>query len=411
VATTAIGSFQPKSSLLSDTISLAYDTFRMNRVRFGLSSVGMMIGTASLILVVTMGITGKRYVVDQIQSIGTNMIDVEYQSGGQDTNPDRLTYTDLKAVQQQVYGIVAASPIVPLDVRIPSGGGKEAEVRLLGVLPEYRTVRNLVVTSGRFMDGTDERARTKVGVMQTKLARKLYGSVDAVPGKVVILYDLPFTLIGTFDEKVDTFGQSEVTENSILVPYSVSRYFTNTDEVNQLYFSTTDPSLVTSVTQQIRDVVIARHRPESNYTVENLTSLIQVADQASNTMTLVLLLISAVALIVGGIGIMNIMLLSVTSRTHEIGIRRAVGASQSDIWRQFLGEALFMSSVGGFSGVFVGVMLPVSLRLLTHYRFPVSVTSVVVAVVVSAMIGIGFGTMPATRAARLDPVASLRHEG
>ena len=407
--TTAMASHPPKLHL-GEILSLAYDTFCANKVRFSLTSLGMVIGTASLILVVTIGMTGKQYVLNQIQSIGANMIDAEYQGGGEDTTPDRLTVDDMYAVLQRVSGVVAASPVVPLDNRIPIGDGKERDVRVLGVLPEYRSVRNLVIVSGRFFDAEDEQSRNKVGVIQQKLAEQLYGSVDKAVGKVVKLSGLPFTIIGTFRERVDTFGQSEVTDNTMAIPYSVSRYFNNTPYVQQLYFSAADPSMVVPVTDRIREVIRSRHRPESNYVVQNLTALLSVADRTANALTLVLFLIAAVTLLVGGIGIMNIMLATVTSRIHEIGIRKAIGATNSEIRFQFLSESVLISLVGGLGGVVIGLALPFSVRFLTDYRIPISGLSAIVAILVSAVVGILFGTVPAARAAKMDPVESLRYE-
>jgi putative ABC transport system permease protein len=314
----------------------------------------------------------------------------------------------MRAVLERVSGLVAASPVVPLDDRIPIGGGKERDVRILGVLPEYSAVRNLVVLSGRFFDAEDEQARNKVGVMQQKLAQQLYGSEGEAIGKVVKLSGIPFTIVGTFRERVDTFGQSEVTDNSVVIPYSVSRYFTDTPSVRQLYFSAADPSLVVPVTQQIREVIQSRHRPESNYIVQNLTEL--VADRTANALTLVLLLIATVTLLVSGIGIMNIMLATVTSRIREIGIRKAIGATNAEIRFQFLSEAILISLIGGLGGVVIGLVLPYSVRFLTEYRIPISGLSAIVAIVVSSLVGIIFGTMPAARAAKLDPVESLRYE-
>ncbi len=371
----------------------------------------MVIGTASLILVVTIGMTGKQYVLNQIQSIGVNMMEAEYYGEAQENStPDLLTIDDMQAVLQRVPGIVAASPVVPLDDRIPSGTGKERDLHVLGVLPAYSTVRNLVVVSGRFFDSEDEQAHNKVGVIQQKLAEQLYGSAEHAVGQIVKFRGLPFTIIGTFRERVDTFGQSEVTDNSMVIPYSVSRYFTSTPNVRQLYFSAANPSIVVSATEQIRKVLQSRHRPESNYVVQNLTSLVSLADRAANALTLVVLLIATVTLMVGGIGIMNIMLATVTSRMHEIGIRKAMGATNTEIRVQFLSEAILVSLVGGVGGVFIGLALPVSVRFLTEYRIPISGLSVIVAIVVSAAVGILFGTVPAARAAKLDPVESLRHE-
>ncbi|HXM19789.1 MAG TPA: ABC transporter permease [Terriglobales bacterium] len=406
---TAAASHPPKL-VLGEIISFAYDTFCSNKVRFALTALGMVIGTASLILVVTIGMTGKQYVLNQIQAIGANMVYAEYQGGPGNLSPDLLTIDDMRAVLQQVPGIAAASPVVPLDERVPIGNGKERDVRVLGVLPEYSSVRNLVVLSGRFFDAEDEQAHNKVGVITQKLAEQLYGSTDDAVGKVLKLSGLPFTVIGTFKERVDTFGQSEVTSNTMVIPYTVSRYFTDTPDVNQIYFSAAEPSMVIPVTEQIRKVLQARHRPESVYSVENLTELVAVADRAANALTLVLLLVATVTLLVSGIGIMNIMLATVSARIREIGIRKAMGATNREIRFQFLSEAILISLVGGFAGVIIGLALPFSVRFFTEYRIPISGLSAIVAIVVSSLVGILFGTVPAARAAKLDPVESLRYE-
>jgi putative ABC transport system permease protein len=408
--TTAAPSHPPKL-VFSEILSFAYDTFCSNKVRFALTALGMVIGTASLILVVTIGMTGKQYVLNQIQSIGANMVEAEYQGGGQrNETPDLLRIDDMNAVLQEVPGIVASSPVVPLDDRIPIGGGKERDLRILGVLPEYTAVRNLVLVSGRFFDAQDAQARNKVGVMQQKLAEQIYGSVDGAIGKVVKVGGLPFTIIGTFRERVNTFGMSEVTDNSLVIPYTVSRFFTDSPGVRQLYFSAAEPSMVLPVTEQVKKVIQSRHRPESVYVVQNLTELVAVANRTANALTMVLLLIAAVTLLVSGIGIMNIMLATVSSRIREIGIRKAIGATSREIRFQFLSEAILISLIGGFIGVVIGLALPFSVRYLTEYRIPISGLSAIVAIVVSSLVGILFGTVPAARAAKLDPVESLRYE-
>jgi putative ABC transport system permease protein len=409
--TTTPAASHPPKLVFSEILSFAYDTFCSNKVRFALTALGMVIGTASLILVVTIGMTGKQYVLNQIQSIGANMIEAEYQGGGErNETPDLLTIGDMNAVLQEVSGIVAASPVVPLDDRIPVGGGKERDLRILGVFPEYTAVRNLVVLSGRFFDAQDEQARNKVGVMQQKLADQIYGSVDNAVGKVVKVGGLPFTIIGTFRERVNTFGMSEVTDNSLVIPYSVSRFFTDSTGVRQLYFSAAEPSMVVPVTEQIKKVIQSRHRPESVYVVQNLTELVAVANRTANALTMVLLLIAAVTLLVSGIGIMNIMLATVSSRIREIGIRKAIGATNREIRFQFLSEAILIALVGGVIGVVIGLALPFSVRFLTEYRIPISGLSAIVAIAVSSIVGILFGTVPAARAAKLDPVESLRYE-
>jgi putative ABC transport system permease protein len=410
MATTAPTTSGKPKIVLGEILSFAYGTFCSNKVQFALTALGMVIGTASIILVVTIGLTGKEYVLKQIQSIGVNMIEAEYYGGQTNIEPDPLTIDDMHAVQQSILGIVAASPVVPLDDRISIGAGNERYLRILGVLPAYNSVRNLVVLSGRLFDAEDNGAHNKVGVLQQRIAQELYGSTKEAVGKVIRLNGLPFTIIGTFRERVDTFGQSEVTDNVMLIPYSVSRYLTDKPDVRQLYFSTADTSMVAPVTEQIRKVLQSRHRPESTYVVQNLTDLVRLADRSANALTMVSLLIAIVTLAVAGIGIMNIMLATVTSRIHEIGIRKAIGATKAEIQLQFLSEALLISLIGGIGGAISGLALPYSIRFLTEYRIPISGLSVIVAIFVSAVVGLLFGTVPAARAAKLDPIESLRCE-
>jgi putative ABC transport system permease protein len=409
---TAVSGLTPKLAF-SEILNFAYDTFCSNKVRFMLTSLGMVIGTASLILVVTIGMTGKQYVLGLIQGIGANLIYAEYEGGAQritNTAPDPLTVDDMKAAREQVTGIVSASPVVSLSERVPVGDGKERDIQILGVYPEYRMVRNLVVASGRFFDQQDEQSHSKVGLVTDTFAQEVYGSTDSAVGKTIKLSGLPFTVIGTFHERVNTFGQSEVTTNTLLIPYSVSRYFMQTPEVKLLYFSVADSSMVSSVTEKIHKVIQSRHRAESVYNVTNLTELVALADKAANALTMVLLAVAAVVLLVSGIGIMNIMLATVSARIREIGIRKALGATNREIRYQFLSEAILISVGGGLVGVVIGLAIPYSVRFLSEYRIPISGLSAIVAIVVSSLVGILFGTVPATRASKLDPVESLRYE-
>ena len=227
---------------------------------------------------------------------------------------------------------------------------------------------------------------------------------------MIKLSGLPFTIIGTFRERVDTFGQTEVTTNTLVVPYSVARYFMETPTVKLIYFSVADSSMVQSATDQIKKVIQSRHRAESVYSVSNLTALVSLAETTANVLTMVLLAIAAVVLLVSGIGIMNIMLATVSARIREIGIRKALGATNREIRFQFLSEAILISVGGGLLGVIIGLAIPYSVRFLTQYRLPISGLSAIVAILVSSLVGIFFGTIPAARAAKLDPVESLRYE-
>jgi len=395
-----------------EIISFSYDTFCSNKVRFMLTALGMVIGTASLILVVTIGMTGKQWVIAQIQAIGTNEVWAEYQGAQHINNSslDPLTVEDLEAVRQMVPGVVAASPIVTLVERIPVGNGEEKDVQILGVYPEYQRVRNLKVLAGRFFDREDSQAHNKVAVITEKMAKTVYGSQQAAVGKTIKLTGLPFIVVGTFKEGAETFGETEVTENTMVIPYTVSRYFLETPNVKMIYFSIEDTAMVPAATVQIKRVLQSRHRSESVYAVQNLTELLTTADRIATGLTWVLLLISMVTLVVSGIGIMNIMLATVTSRIREIGIRKAIGATNREIRFQFLAEAVLISLIGGFAGIVIGLAIPYSIRFLTEYRVPISGLSAIIAIVVSSVVGVIFGTVPATRASQLDPVESLRYE-
>jgi len=395
-----------------EILSFSYDTFCSNKVRFILTALGMVIGTASLILVVTIGMTGKQYALGQIQAIGTNEIWAEYEGGQHISNSslDPLTVEDVQAVQEQVPGVVAASPVVTLGERIPIGNGDEKDVQILGVYPEYRLVRNLTVVSGRFFDREDSQAHNKVAVITEKMARSIYGSPQSAVGKIIKLTGLPFTIIGTFKESGETFGETEVSDNSMAIPYSVSRYFLETPSIKMVYFSMEDADMVVPATPQIKRVLQSRHRAESVYNVQNLTAVLAMMDRIATGLTWVLLLISMVTLVVSGIGIMNIMLATVTSRIREIGIRKAIGATNREIRFQFLAEAILISLIGGFAGIVIGLAIPYSVRFLTEYRIPISGLSAIIAIIVSSVVGVIFGTVPAARAAQLDPVESLRYE-
>src|SRR5581483_5053095 len=402
-----------KTMLFSEIVSIAVDSFRTSKVRFALTALGMVIGTASLIIVVTIGLTGKQYVLNQIQAIGSNMIYAYYEAGSSASVnsagiADYLTLADMRAVQEQVPGIQAASPMMELHDRIGVGGGKERDILVLGVSPQYVTVRNLDVLDGRFFDNEDSMARAKVAVVTQQFAVRKFGSIDAAKDQDIKIFGLPFKIIGTFRERVDTFGQSEIAGDTVLIPDTVARYFTST--VKQLFFSVGDAGDVPRATDMIKHVLQARHRPESAYRVDNLTQLIQVASKAANGLTIMLLAISLLVLIVSGVGIMNIMLANVRTRIRDIGIRKAIGATRREIRLQFLTEAVLISLAGGVVGTVIGLAIPFSVRFLTEYRIPISGLSAIIAITVATLVGVIFGTVPATRAAQLDPVEALHYE-
>ena len=398
---------------LREILTFVYDSFQSNKLQFALTGLAMAVGTASVILVATIGLTGKQYILRQLQAIGPNMIYADYQGGTQriDATPDPMTIEDIRAVQEQVPSVVAASPTVALNDRISVGGGKQSDILVMGVEPDYMRVRNLVVLAGRFFDAQDSAGHNKVGVITEKLALKLYGSPASAIGRTIRLSaGLPFTIIGSFKESVDTFGQSEIQEDTMLIPYTVSRFFTPTSAVYEAFFAVASTQDVVPATAAIKRVLQSRHRAESVYSVQNLTQLLTAAARIADALTLILMLVAFVTLLVSGIGIMNIMLATVTSRIREIGIRKAIGATNRAIRFQFLAEAVLISLAGGSVGIVAGLAIPYSARFLTDYRIPISGLSAIIAILVSSIVGVIFGTVPATRASQLDPVESLRYE-
>jgi putative ABC transport system permease protein len=353
--------------------------------------------------------------MNQIQGIGANLIYADYEAGGNASvntagGTDYLTVDDMRAVQQEVPGIQAASPMLELHDRISVGGGKERDILVLGVSPQYSTVRNLQILAGRFFDEEDSMSGAKVAAVTQQFAQRTYGSQQAAVGQNLKILGLPFVIIGTFRERVETFGQSEIATDTILIPYSVGRYFSGNQTVKQLFFSVSDAGDVPRATQMIQQILQSRHKPESVYRVQNLTQLLQVASRTANALTLVLLAVALIVLIVGGVGIMNIMLANVRTRIREIGVRKAIGATRREIELQFLTEAVLISLAGGVIGTLLGLAVPFSVRFLTEYRIPISGLSAIIAIAVALIVGVVFGTVPAKRAAQLDPVEALHYE-
>lgn len=232
--------------MYSEIVRLAVDSFRASKVRFLLTMLGMIIGSASIILVTTLGLTGKEYALNLISSIGPNMIEMQYDGGtvvGPDntTAPDYMTREDMNTVLEQVPGIIAASPMLEFHDRVSMGGGVVKDTMLLGVSPQYKQVRNLAILAGRFFDDQDAVAHTKVAVIVAPFAIALFGSPSSAVGHSITVSGIPFVVIGVFKERVETFGQSEISDQTILIPYQVARYFTGTDTVKQIFFTMKDP--------------------------------------------------------------------------------------------------------------------------------------------------------------------------
>lgn len=403
------------SIALRETIHLAVDSFKASKVRFLLTMLGMVIGSASIVLVATLGLTGKQYALDQLSSIGPNKIEMQFGGGsvvGPDntSTPDNMTKDDLAVVLEQVPNIVASSPMLEDHASIGMGGGLTKDTMLLGVSPQYKEVRNLRTVAGRFFDDEDASSHAKVVVLVKPLAVDLYGSPGAAIGRNISIRSIPFTVIGVFEESFNTQGLSEISSQTVLMPYPVARYFTGTDKVKEIFFTMKNSEDVVPASKQILEIIRQRHRASSVYNAFIMSDILSLMARIADMLTLVLSLAALVTLTVSGVGIMNSMLANVQARTREIGIRKALGATQKEIRLQFLTESVFLSLSGGLVGTILGLAVPITVSFLTPYKIPWRYSSAIIALLTSVIVGVIFGTLPANRAARLDPVETLKYE-
>ena len=400
---------------LGEALNFSFQALRANKIRTALTALGLLIGNASVILVVTISITSRDLILDKIRGVGSNLIYAQYDSGAVDAtkyDADFIKLADVDAVRRSLGSrIIAASPVVASNDRLTIGG-KERDVHIIGSDEDYAAVRNLQLLAGRFIDPSDVTLRQKVALLDDKLAGRLFGSPQASVGQILKLHQLQFTVVGVFKERTSTFGLSELGEGgAAMIPISVYRMFDRFERVDPLYIQARFAGDVPAVTQVVAQVIASRHRPGARYMVQNLGALLDAAGAIANVLTVVLILVSAIALVISGIGIMNIMLVTVTERTREIGLRMSLGASQQDVLLQFLLEAVLLSVGGGVLGIVAGLTLPVAANLLQdQVQIPISTLSIAVAFLVSFAVGIVFGILPAQRAARLNPTEALRYE-
>jgi putative ABC transport system permease protein len=389
----------------------AYQGLLRNWGRAVLTSLSMVVGTASLVLVVVAGISGKAYTLEQIRGVGTNLITIYHETddvGGSNTLADRLNENDLKAIRTKVPGVRNASPLVLSFLRIPFSGVSRV-VSLIGTTPEYMEVRNIQVVRGKFLDANDLRFRSKVCLVSELLSKKL----DRDPSFKghVNFFGIRFSVIGVFRERVNTFGQTEVTDYSALIPISVMRNFKPAEMIDQIYVSAETMEMVPRVAADIEKLLISRHRKQSHFKVDNLASILKAANKISLGLQVVLLVIAAISLISSGIGIMNVMLITVTERTREIGIKKAIGAYRRALLIEFLAEALILSCAGGLAGTILGAAVPYSVHFFEPaIQIRIPPIAILLGFGVTLLVGVTFGMLPALRASRMDPVDALRYE-
>jgi putative ABC transport system permease protein len=394
-----------------ETVSVAIDALRANKVRAMLTSLGVIIGSASIVLVVTVALTGKKFVLSQIESVGANLVWVEMVQRQDRPQPlsYEMTLDDLEAVKSIPNVIaVAGDRELPMTLIL---GGVERPVNLVGVTEGYQTIRRLLILRGRYFDASDMEMRSKVCMITTQLADRIFGQENPI-GRTIRLGELTFTVIGVFRERVETFGLSDIQENSVIIPFTLMKYYTGMEVVRLLDAQADKAENVPSVERQVGQLLRSRHPAEAEYKVQTLTAILGAARSISMALTILLIVIAFIALLISGIGIMNIMLVTVQERTREIGIRKAIGAAPREIMYQFLVESIVISGGGAVIGILIGIAIPVATQFFLpgNLRVPVSPLSVIVAFVVSCSTGLFFGYLPANEAARLEPVESLRYE-
>lgn len=395
-----------------EILQSAHQALLRNWGRAVLTSLSMVVGTASIVLVVVAGVSGRAYTLEQIQGVGTNLISIYHESAdaavGTSALADRLNVDDLKAIQTEIPGVRSAAPLVNSHPTITLGGISR-RVSLIGTTPEYQQIRNIEVLRGSFFTESDQRSRTKVCLITELLARRL--ERDPFYKGYVSFYGIRFAVIGVFRERVNTFGETEVADDSAVIPLSLMRYFKPDAVVDQIYVSAASMEVVPRVSAEILELLISRHRNQSFYKVDNLASILKAANMISVGLTLVLVVIAAISLLASGISIMNVMLITVTERTGEIGVKKAVGACRNVKLAEFLVEALMLSGGGGLIGIALGVAVPYSVRFFTSaIQIDIPVWAVALGFGVTLFVGLTFGMIPALRASRLNPVEALRYE-
>jgi putative ABC transport system permease protein len=387
----------------------AIEGLRGQRGRSMLTMLGMAIGTASVVAVVSIGLVGRSYVISLIEGVGSNLV---FAFGtGIGVNPEEVSFEDVDLIRDGVAGIAAMAPVLD-DMETVPIDGEPRSVNVLGSTASYAQVRNLIITHGRFFTPAEDVNAAKVCVISKELAKELFGG-GPIGEEWLRLFDLRFRIIGVFREGVESAAALEMSEArglTAVVPFSTLKNLGNVTDVDTVYIQAISPEAVPGVVDGVREILASQHHSIDHFTIQSLDRYLNVVEQISDGITLGLMAIAGVSLLVAGIGIMNIMLVTVSERTRDIGIRLALGAGRRDILLQFLMEAGMLSLAGGVLGVAIGAGVPVYVGFLYGFDVPVSPASVVVAFGVSMAVGIFFGLYPARRAANMNIVDSLSYE-
>jgi len=397
-----------------EVFGMAVDRFKKHPVQTSLTLAGLVVGTAAIILVVSLGLTGREYVLRQIEGVGSKLVWVNYRgtvtTGVSRSADDVMTDTDIQAIAGRTDLFSGVTGILTLRGTI-AVQSQAKTLTILGVMPNYGAVRkNMRILRGRFIDDDDMLERARVAVVNHDLYEQLFAN-DESTDKTIRTLGTTFQVIGEFEEPVDTLGRGEVVPETILIPASVAWYYTPTRQLKTLFAEARNFESLPTAVRAVQEILKERHRPGSVYEVESMTTVVRLARAISVALIVVFILAAAVSVVVGGVGIMNILLASVEQRTREIGVRMSVGARRRDILGQFLFEALSLGVAGSSIGVALGLGLPLLVRLLVKgIDVRVSILSAVLAFVFSCGVAVVFGAVPAYRASLLNPSEALHHE-
>jgi putative ABC transport system permease protein len=402
---------------------LAFIALAANKVRTGLTMLGVIIGVAAVVTMMAVGAGARARVEEQIQSLGSNLIIV--LSGSITTSGVRLgagsqltvTEDDAKALEREIDGVQVAAPVVRGGVQVVAANANWATA-VFGVTPGFLEARDWATTTGRTLTQDDVDGATKVALLGQTVAENLFGAADPI-GQVVRVKKVPLTVVGVLARRgQSTQGQDQ--DDAVLVPLSTAKKKVlgisqaNARAVNSILVKVWEASAMKSAELEIRTLLRQRHHlqpgQDDDFTLRNLSDLFESQEAASRVLGLLLAAIASVSLVVGGIGIMNIMLVSVTERTREIGLRRAVGARRRDILTQFLIEAVTVSLTGGVIGIALGVVGAWAIGYFAGWLAPIHARAVVPAFLFAGAVGVFFGFYPARKASRLNPIDALRYE-
>ncbi len=398
-----------------NTIKVSLRALRRNKMRSILTALGIIIGVGAVIAMVSIGNGAKSQVEAQVASLGENVITVfpgSFTSGGMRSGwggASTLSLDDSDAIKREVDNVLGVSPEVRDRVQVLANG-LNWNTQVMGESPDYSQIRSWPMLEGAMFTDQDVRSVGKVAVLGKTVVDQLFPDGDPL-GQTIRIRNIPFKVVGVLAAKgFNLFGQDQ--DDTVVIPYtSHLKRVARRPNINSILVQAASAKAIDKVQQDITDLLMQRRKGrDQDFTVRNQVEIAQAATATSDTMTVLLGAIAGVSLIVGGIGIMNIMLVSVTERTREIGIRLAVGAHGRDVLLQFLIEAVILSSLGGIIGVLIGVGASELVSYRTGWPVLVSSTSVIVAVAFSAAVGVFFGFYPARKAAQLDPIEALRYE-